>query len=67
MIMIYSRDKKLRKRLQIMNAEMIRILKKSRFDVSSSKDTFLQDVFQMTAIALVSVINHYHINGLHIF
>ena len=24
---------------------------------------FLQDVFQMTAIALVSVINHYHING----
>ena len=28
---------------------------------------FLQDVFQMTAIALVSVINHYHINGLHLF
>ena len=25
---------------------------------------FLQDLFQMTAIALVSVINHYHINGL---
>ena len=28
---------------------------------------FLQDVFQMTAIVLVSVINHYHINGLHLF
>ena len=28
---------------------------------------FLQDMFQMTAIALVSVINHYHINGLHLF
>ena len=24
---------------------------------------FLQDVIQRTAIALVSVINHYHING----
>ena len=28
---------------------------------------FLQDVFQMTAITLVSVINHYHINWLHLF
>ena len=28
---------------------------------------FLQDIFQMTAIALVSVINHYHINGLQLF
>ena len=28
---------------------------------------FLQDMFQMTAIALVSVINHNHINGLHLF
>ena len=28
---------------------------------------FLQDVFQMTTIALISVINHYHINGLHLF
>ena len=27
---------------------------------------YLQDMFQMTAIALVSVIN-YHINGLHLF
>ena len=28
---------------------------------------FLQDVFQMTAIALVSVINHDHINELNLF
>ena len=28
---------------------------------------FLQDVFQMIAMALVSVINHYHINRLHLF
>ena len=28
---------------------------------------FLLDVFEMTAITLVSVINHYHINGLHLF
>ena len=36
------------------------------FDISSRKDAFLEDGFQMTAIALVSVINHYHINGLHL-
>ena len=28
---------------------------------------FLQDVFQMTAILLVSVIKHYNIDGLHLF
>ena len=28
---------------------------------------FLQNEFQMTVIALVSVINHYYINGLHQF
>ena len=27
---------------------------------------FLQDVFQMTTIEFVSVINHYHINGLYL-
>ena len=32
----------------------------------AQKMNFLQDVFQMTAIALVSVLNHY-INGLHLF
>ena len=28
---------------------------------------FLHDVFQLTAIALVSEINHNHINVLHLF
>ena len=28
---------------------------------------FLLDVFQMTASALVTVINYYHINGLDLF
>ena len=28
---------------------------------------FLLDMFQMTTIAFVSIINHYHINGLHLF
>ena len=27
----------------------------------------LQDMFQLSVIALVSVLNHYHINGLHLF
>ena len=35
--------------------------------MSRLKGVFLQDMFQMTAIALVSLINHYHINGLHLF
>ena len=35
--------------------------------MSSWKDVFLQDMFQMTTTALVSVINHYHINGFHLF
>ena len=33
----------------------------------SLKMEFLQAVFQMTAIALVSVINPYHIDRLHLF
>ena len=33
----------------------------------SAKDIFLQDVFKMTAIALVSVKNHYHFNELLLF
>ena len=28
---------------------------------------FLQNMFQMTALTFVSVINKYHINGLHLF
>ena len=28
---------------------------------------FLQNVFEMTALTIISVINHYHINRLHLF
>ena len=33
----------------------------------AQKMYFLQDVHQMSAIALVSIINYDHINGLHQF
>ena len=65
MITIYYWDKNLKK-LHVLEADIITI-KKKWFDVSSSKDAFLLDEFQMTAIALVTVINHYHINELHVF
>ena len=45
-----------------MEADIIAI-KKYWFDISITKDVFLQDVFQMTAITLVSIINHYYIKG----
>ena len=67
MIMICNWDKKLQKRLHILEADVITIFKKYLFDVSSSEDAFLLDVFQLTAIALFSVRNHYHINRLHLF
>ena len=34
---------------------------------SAQKMHFLQDVFQMTSIALISEINHNQINGLPLF
>ena len=60
-------DKKFRKRLLVLEADIITIKTKHWFDVSSSKDAFLQNMFQKTAFAFISVINHYHINGLHQF
>ena len=60
MIMIYYWDKKLKKDYMSWYNNN---LKKHWIDVSSSIDAFLQDIFLMTAIALVSVINPYHING----
>ena len=68
MIMIYYWDKKLKKRLHVLEADII-IIKKNNIDLMSLawRMHFLLDVFQITAIALVSVINHYHINGLYLF
>ena len=39
-MMIYYRDKKLKKRLHILEADIITIKKKHWFDVSTSKDAF---------------------------
>ena len=52
------------KRLHALEADIITI-KKHWFDASTI--IFSQDVFQMTAIASVSVINYYQIKGLHLF
>ena len=56
--MIYYWDKKLKKTIACPGNWCNKIKKKKHWlDVSSSKDAFfLPDVFQMTAIALVSVI-----------
>ena len=58
MSMIYYWDKISKNELNILEADIIAIKKNQRM-------YFLLDVFQMTAIALVSVINYYHINELH--
>ena len=54
------------KKLHIRQVEIIMILK---IDLMSPvwRRHFLQDVFQMTAIALIWVINPYHFNGLYLF
>ena len=66
MIMIYYWDKKLKKRLHVLEADIITIKKIDLLSLAQMMH-FLLDVFQMTAIVLVSVINHYHLNGLHLF
>ena len=56
------------KRLHVLEADIMTTTKKKhRLDVSSLKDAFLQDVFQMAAFAFDSVIKHYHINGWQLF
>ena len=75
MIMIYYWDKKLKKkkkkekeRLYFLEADISYKKKKTTLIwCLPQKMHFLQDVFQITTIVLVSVINHYHINGLHLF
>ena len=66
-IMIYYWDKKLKKRLHIQEADIITIEKKTDSMSRVRRMYFLLDVFQMITTALLSVINRYHINGLHLF
>ena len=65
--MIYYWYKKLKKILHVLKADMITIKKNIDLMSPAQRMHFLQDIVQMTNIALVSVINHYHINGLHLF
>ena len=66
MIMIYYWDKKLKKILHVLEADIMTILKKTLIRMSlAQRMYFLQDVFILSTIALVSVIDNYHINGLH--
>ena len=67
MIMIYYWNKKLKKRLHVLEADIITIKKYINLICLTQRVHFLQDMFEMATIAFVSVINHYHINGLHLF
>ena len=54
--MIYYRNKKLKKGLHILEADIITILKNDLTSLAQRMH-FLPDVFQTTAIGFVSVIN----------
>ena len=64
--MIYYLDKKLKRRLHVLEGDIITI-KNISLTSLAQRMHFLSDVFQMTAIALVSAINHYQFNGLYLF
>ena len=60
----------IKKTLHVLEADIMTIKKTQKnIDLMSlaQRMHFLQDVYQMTAIEIVSVINHYHINGLYLF
>ena len=61
MIMIYYWDNKLKKRLHVLEADIITIKRNIDLMSLAKRMHFLQDVFEMTAIVLVSLINHYYI------
>ena len=65
--MIYYWDKKLKKRLHVLEADIITIKRNINWMFLAQRMHFLQDVFRMSAIALVSVITYYRINVLDLF
>ena len=66
--MIYYLEKKLKKRLQALEANTITVKKNDIHLMSlAQRMHFRQDLFQMTPNALVPVIDHCHIKGLHLF
>ena len=50
-----------------MEADIITAKKNIDLMSLAQRRHFLRDVFQMAAIAVVSVITHYHINELYLF
>ena len=69
MIMNYYRDKKFKKTLHVLEVDIIIMKRQTNIDLMSLAKWiyFLHDVFPMTTIVLVSVINHYYIERLHLF
>ena len=67
MIMIYSWYKKPQKKIACPGGCYNNNWKNTDVMYLAKRIYFLQDVFQMTAIELISAINYYHINGLHLF
>ena len=69
LILWFITETRNKKNVHVLEADVIILQTKKKkqqwFVVSSRKDAL--DVFQMTTIVLVSVINHYHINGLLLF
>ena len=66
MIMIYYWDQKSKRRVYVLEADIITIKKNIDLMFLTERINFFQDVFQMTTIKLVSAI-YYHINELHLF
>ena len=67
-MMIYYWDKKLtKKNIKCPGSWYNNNLKNINLMFLAEMMHFLQDMFQITTIAPISVIYHYHINGLHLF
>ena len=66
MIRIHYGDKKLKQMLHVLEADITAIKKNIDLMPLAQRMRFLLNMFQMIAIALDSVINHY-VNGMHLF
>ena len=69
MILIYKWDKKLKKkkRLHVLEVDIITVKRTLVCCLQLKEWIIYKTLSKMTAIVPVSVINHYHINGLHLF
>ena len=65
--MISYRDKKLKQNLHVLEADLITIKKSIDSMSLAQRMHFVLDMFQMIAIALFSIMNHFHVDWLHLF